>query len=181
MVMISFFCVFRNEDRKYIKEEIRRAILGVTGEEKVINVLKNLSDEYLYVTNYPIAGLGDVDGILLGPKGFILIEVKTWLGQFMIIGGEWFKKFGDILKLHKNPFTQARSQRDHLQKLFNKIGLHVTIRPMIVLVDGKFDIRGKTGIWTETDQKLIKYIEELSDNSIIDSQREAILRVLNVP
>lgn len=65
------------------------------GEKAVIEILKEgLNDEYTYIPNFVPQNIkiGDIDGILFGPKGIIIIEVKSWHGQFKFACGEVYKK-----------------------------------------------------------------------------------------
>lgn len=94
---IFFLSTYLNKDRKEIREIMRLTGVGAQGEERVLKQLQtHLGDEYVYISNYvlPNTMIGDIDGMLIGPKGLIVIEIKTWHGQFKITCGEIYRRFG---------------------------------------------------------------------------------------
>ena len=184
IALIFFFYVWLNKDRKAIKAIIRATGVGVEGEEKVLMSLqKDLGDEYTYIQNYqaPNTYKGDIDGILFGPKGLIILEVKTWHGRFKVACGEIYKKIGyDVFKLYKNPFAQIKKQVDILGGLLHSRPLSIRIKPLIVLVGGNiFQIKDKTGTYIIEDHKLLKFIEGLP-NVASSVKRDDLFKALGV-
>jgi hypothetical protein len=67
-----------------------QAAQGSDGEDRVIETLKGLDDRYTLVTNWvPEEGKGDVDLLLLGPHGVLVIEVKTYVVDVKCEGDKW--------------------------------------------------------------------------------------------
>ncbi|TSC89215.1 MAG: hypothetical protein G01um10143_596 [Parcubacteria group bacterium Gr01-1014_3] len=140
---------------------------GKEGEEKILNMLKEtLDDSYIYVPNYiiPNTRIGDIDGLLLGPKGVIILEVKNYSGVFDFEAGHMHKKRGwyNFFELPR-PVWQTARQKDFLVKFFKTKGVDVRVMAMLVLAGGKIGkITGETGIFITEASKLTNHIFELS-------------------
>ena len=80
------------ERKKRIIDEVNTFIYGALGEQKVVNELENLSDEYFLINDFslsfetPIYNRQEndyiksiqIDHILVSPSGIFLIETKNW-------------------------------------------------------------------------------------------------------
>lgn len=69
--------------------------MGSRGEDRVVDALKGLGDEYLILNSVIIPpNRGDADHILLGPNGIFVIETKNITGTVKCDGDDWtrFKK-----------------------------------------------------------------------------------------
>ena len=113
------------ENVKSLQEEIEFLKYGKEGEEEVLQILEeSLDDNFIYISNYviPNTRIGDIDGLLMGPKGIIILEIKNYAGFFRVSGGDLYRKLkGDIYKLYKkNPFKQIIKQKDYLEKFMMK-------------------------------------------------------------
>lgn len=65
---------------------------GEAGERAALNSLAALPDSYTAITNLLIPGFekwGDVDILLIGPMGVLVIEVKNFTGQCRVEGEYW--------------------------------------------------------------------------------------------
>ncbi|OOG68910.1 nuclease-related domain-containing protein [Flavobacterium sp. A45] len=75
-----------------IINEINNSIYGAIGEQKVVNILKNLSDDYILINDFicsfqtPIYNRKEndyiksiqIDHLLVSPSGIFIIETKNW-------------------------------------------------------------------------------------------------------
>src|SRR5690606_20229828 len=75
-----------------IVDGLNSYIYGALGEQKVVNTLENLSDEYFLINDFEVflsPGIFhkqendfiksvQIDHILIGPSGVFLIETKNW-------------------------------------------------------------------------------------------------------
>ncbi len=70
---------------------------GITGEQTVINSLKNLDDNFYLINDikFPHAH-GNIDHILLGPNGIFVIETKNYRGNIECNGDEWHRLYKSI-------------------------------------------------------------------------------------
>ena len=65
---------------------------GTSGEDAVLQTLRGLPDGYTAVANFVAPGTrqGDMDLLVLGPAGVLVIEVKSYTGRFACAGDLWF-------------------------------------------------------------------------------------------
>lgn len=70
-----------------------RYLRGLEGEDAVLNVLQQLPDTYVCISNFVVPGTrhGDSDLLILGPFGVLVIEVKTYAGHYTCHGDTWFR------------------------------------------------------------------------------------------
>jgi hypothetical protein len=68
---------------------IRAARKGRLGERLVTDLLARLPDEY-YLVNDIVLGAGNVDHVLTGPCGIVVIETKRTAGQIRCEEDQWF-------------------------------------------------------------------------------------------
>ncbi len=55
----------------------------------------------------------EVDTLILGPAGFFLVEVKSWVGRLSMSGGGWVKSANGAVEYHDNPYhlTDAKAKK----------------------------------------------------------------------
>ena len=70
---------------------------GTEGEDAVLHTLRALPDSYTAVTNFVPPGTrsGDIDLLLLGPAGILVVEVKSYTGRYACHGDAWFTVYPD--------------------------------------------------------------------------------------
>jgi hypothetical protein len=179
---VIFFTLSKNHVDTLV-DQIRSFRFGKEGEDAVIEELKKtLDDNYVYVTNYQIPNtkIGDIDGLLICPKGILVLEVKNYVGVFRISGDDMLRRLrGDIYKLYRrSPFQQVIRQTKYLDKFFKDNGVNVRVLPIVVLVTGKISaISGATGVFVAEINKLTNHIFELS--SIPDWSAELSNKIIS--
>ncbi len=86
---------------------------GARGEDALERALAAaLRDDYTLYRNLHLpGGGGDLDGVLLGPPGLILLENKAYRGEFVIFGDRWTRAAApgspDLHPWHGSPTAQA--------------------------------------------------------------------------
>jgi Nuclease-related domain len=69
---------------------LRRVRAGRLRETSVTAQLKELSDEYYLVSGVAIPGhRGNVDHVLIGPCGIMVIEARRWAGRIRVLRDRW--------------------------------------------------------------------------------------------
>ncbi len=65
---------------------------GAEGEESVLQTLRGLPETYTAIANFVAPGTrsGDMDLLVLGPAGVLVIEVKSYTGRYACSGDQWF-------------------------------------------------------------------------------------------
>jgi hypothetical protein len=163
---------------KYLDELVNQ-LFGKRGEDAVANILmKDLDDSYSYIRNLEIPNKGgDIDGILVGPTGVWILEVKNYSGVFEIINGEFIKVYKEKrVTLWKNPIRQVLKQKSFLSTIFETKGIKSHIRPLVVMAHGRISIQGSTHVYVLEKEKLVNFIKD-QPNSLLDS-KENILKQL---
>ena len=65
---------------------------GAQGEEEVTQLLGRLPDDYVLVNDVARPrGFGNVDHVVLGPCGIVVIETKRYRGHIVCRHGQWFQ------------------------------------------------------------------------------------------
>jgi hypothetical protein len=86
LAVIGFFVVVR--PARKILGRIRAARKGRLGERLVTQLLEHLPDDYLLVNDI-VLGAGNIDHVLMGPCGVVVIETKRVAGHIRCDGDHW--------------------------------------------------------------------------------------------
>jgi len=152
-----------------LSKEERILKSGIEGEERALDVLKNLSDDYIIFTNIEVLGY-EIDFTVLGPTGLFIIENKHLKG---IIEGDvedkkWIRKkissSGEIYSDSiDNPILQVTLHKDKLQKYFRKNNFIQQIESIIFFSSGDIKLTIQNNLHQlifDNNQELIEYIEK---------------------
>ncbi len=64
-------------------------------QDRLSEVLsRNLSDDFIYFRNLTLPGqrsVGEIDGVLLGPLGAVVMQVENYPGEYAIEGDTWYR------------------------------------------------------------------------------------------
>lgn len=98
LIMVSSVVMFWYWWRRYNSYKY-----GFAGETHVTQLLKSaLPDDYYLLNNViPTQGHGNIDHVILSPRGIFVIETKNWGGKIVCHADQWSRKRG-------NPSKQAR-------------------------------------------------------------------------
>jgi hypothetical protein len=70
---------------------LKRIRKGRLGERLVTDLLKQLPDGYYLVNDVTVAGSGgNIDHVVVGPCGVVVIETKRWSGKIRCEGDDWY-------------------------------------------------------------------------------------------
>jgi hypothetical protein len=109
---------------------------GIEGEERIEEVLKNYPDDYILVFNYeiPEPRIGDIDALLISPKGIFILESKNYNGTFKLSGSDLYKKtrFRTYKLLIKDVVGQIKRQKEALERYLKNNGIEIPIYPFLV-------------------------------------------------
>ena len=63
---------------------------GATGEQSVADILARLPDEYVLLNDLVVPGYrGNIDHVLIGPCGVVVMETKRWAGTIACASDRW--------------------------------------------------------------------------------------------
>jgi hypothetical protein len=111
---------------------------GERGEEEVVRELANLLDRRwkLYRNLTLPDSDADLDAVLIGPTGVLLLEIKAFTGSFRVRGTEWsYRQGAQWRPMDKNPTKQVHWNRQRLSRyLWERLPDHdLPVRALIVL------------------------------------------------
>jgi len=127
-------------DNKIIRE-IDIAKKGKQGEDLVFDELNKILDnkEYFIIKNYRLPGRQfDIDFIVVGPKGIILLEVKNLSNDFVFTKDKYFvftRNYADLklLPQDKDPRFKMQEHADLFTKYLDKIG-YFSLKPKMGII-----------------------------------------------
>lgn len=159
VLLVHFFRWYNKKmDAKLniLTKNIDSAKLGVEGEKIVAGWLNQLfpKDRYAVLPNVVLPGHKfDIDFIVVGPKGVIMLEVKNFTEQRCFSEDEYFyikngRKY--VLPASDDPRQEVRRHLSYLRKQFENIGLDSSVRisrAVVFLNEKDVVFEGKTGIY----------------------------------
>jgi len=166
---------------------------GIKGERSLEKIARRHKNNYDIFINYPIQykrNRSEIDMILIGTNGIIIIEVKNHSGTLCGSDSDekWsqYKHYKDGKNTEaemKNPIKQVTRQRDILKSILHSGGVDAWIdgvvyfsNPMIRL---KLSLKNKGSIVCAGEKELDKFITEYSSpRPIPKKDMEKILEIL---
>lgn len=96
---------------------VARVRRGIRGEEDVTALLRRLPDDYVLVNDVMLpGGLGNIDHVVFGPCGIVVIETKRYRGLITCERGRWFQNGRRIRSVGKQANRGAMSLREYLRR-----------------------------------------------------------------
>ena len=163
---------------------------GVRGERSLERIAKRYRGEYDIFINCPIQykrSRSEVDMIMLGKNGLIIIEVKNHSGT--VCGSDsddtWtqYKHYKDGKNTEaemKNPIKQITRQRDILKSILHAKGIDVWIDSIVYfsnpLVRLKLNLKSKSSIVCSGEKELEDFIASYSCPKPISDEKVREIR-----
>lgn len=146
--------------KKTIKRA-KQAERGAIAEEKMGSMLEGMSEGHFVVHDFD-TGKGNIDHVLIGPKGIFTIEVKSHRGKVtsdgvtLLHGGKSFEK--DFIK-------QAWAECFAVREILAKWGIdNPKAEPLVVFTNAFVTMQGKVkGVGVMNLKSLPKFLEHLPD------------------
>ncbi len=149
---------------------------GLKGEHSLAKIAKRHKNNYDIFINYPIQykrNRSEIDMIMVGKNGIIIIEVKNHSGT--VCGADsdekWvqYKHYRDGKNTEaemKNPIKQVTRQRDILKGILRSNGVDAWIDGVVFfsnpLIRLKLSLKNKASIVCASEKELDKFISEYS-------------------
>lgn len=141
------------QQHKTIIDHINNSIYGAIGEQKVVNMLKNLPDDYVLINDFnysfhpPLYYKKEnnyiksiqIDHLLIAPCGIFIIETKNWSEESIHNPN----LFSPVKQINRTNFALFKILTDEMNKLsFNSLKHHwgnrkIPIRNIIVFINHK--------------------------------------------
>jgi Nuclease-related domain. len=79
---------------RVFSQDARNCNKGRCGEDTVTDVLQGLDDSCYLINDVTLpSSRGNIDHVLLTPKGIFAIETKHWDGEIICNGDEWYRRY----------------------------------------------------------------------------------------
>lgn len=106
---------------------------GWEGEKQVTKLLNDkLSDDYILINDLCLDnGEGDIDHLVLGPRGIFVLETKNWSGQITCDGDEWQRPGKRNFKS-----SPSRQVKRNAAKIKRVIDSSQAFRPLGIWIEG---------------------------------------------
>jgi hypothetical protein len=170
-------------------EEILKA--GIAGEQRVASELgTQLDDAWTLVHGYR-NGRGEIDHVLLGPKGLFAIEVKNNNATVSIRGDVWeadkYDKYGNLREHYaivdrggRSPSVQLNQSADALESFLQTRGQHVGVQRVVALTHARSRLASQENLTVHvavsTDQ--ILGLVRAGGDSLDPNRCNAILNII---
>ncbi|MBP3855469.1 MAG: NERD domain-containing protein [Ruminiclostridium sp.] len=163
---------------------------GVKGERSLEKIARRYKNEYDIFINCPVQykrSRSEIDMIMLGKKGLIIIEVKNHSGT--VSGSDtdekWvqYKHYKDGKSTEaemKNPIKQITRQRDILKGILHENGVDVWIDSIVYfsnpLVRLKLNLKSRSSIVCSGEKELEQFISDYKSPRPISKTDTAKIR-----
>ncbi len=126
---------------------------GIAGEQLVANELgRALGDDWVLLRGYRNRS-GEIDHLLLGPRGLFAMEVKHRNATVYIDGDDWrfdkYDRFGNLVEQGRitdrggrSPSRQVNDSADELQQFLNRRRQQVAIQRIVILTHPRSELGG---------------------------------------
>lgn len=112
LLAILFFATGRKA--RDFTRPVRRTKKGQLGERLVTDLLARLSDDYYLVNDLVLGARGNVDHVLVGPCGVVVIETKRVRGHIGCDGYEWWQDYRPVRSYSKQVKAGALAVKDFI-------------------------------------------------------------------
>jgi hypothetical protein len=155
------------------QEEILTA--GMAGEQLAANELgRVLGDGWVLLRGYRNRS-GEIDHLLLGPRGLFAMEVKHRNATVHVDGDEWrfdkYDRFGNLVEQGwitdrggRSPSRQVNDSADELQQFLNRRRQPVTIQRIVILTHPRSELGSHRNL-TVSVATSMKFVLDLVNGS----------------
>jgi len=176
-------------------DEQSKLAAGVEGEQFVADELgRALGDDWVLLRGYKNSR-GEIDHLLLGPKGLVAIEVKNINGTVQCDGDSWrvdkYDRYGNLVEQysigdrgarHRSPSVQLNEPADALEEFLRSRGQDVGVLRVVLLAHPRSKVgtcrRATVSIFTRTSEvtRLFTKVKQPFDPATRASLEDLIVR-----
>lgn len=157
--------------RRYVDAQVKQMAIeqrAAKGEVRIAAFLEDLPDSYLVFNDVDFAdSYGNIDHIVIGPKGFFAIDAKNWRGIVSSDGkGELRLNGSPTGKPHVRQFTRRVMELKDRIKALKRLDPY--IQGLFVFLNTRIEAKwGTTGaVHCLHPEQLVEYITEKSRHSL---------------
>jgi len=119
---------------RLFSKDARNCNKGRCGEDIIINMLQGLDDSCYLINDVILpSSRGNIDHVLLTPKGIFAVETKHWDGMIICQGDEWLRRYQKGFFSRKDfemgsPSRQVKRNAFNLSTLIKSDVFHNTFK-----------------------------------------------------
>jgi hypothetical protein len=115
---------------------------GIEGEQKVVVALMPLDDSYFLINDIRLpSSRGNIDHILLNPKGIFALETKNYSGMLRCHGDAWYVGPGSLAKPIASVSKQSKRSAYELSSFLERTtGFKIYVTPICVFVNPSLEL-----------------------------------------
>ncbi len=142
---------------KSILRDLESVYSGRKGEEEVARLLAELPPDTYVIHDLWIPDVGQIDHIVLSPRGIFVIETKNHRGRVTYDNGRLLL---NGKPLRKNPLDQVKATSAALSHLIHReIGIREFVKPVLCFNRAFVEVQGYTqNVWVTSGKGLIPYL-----------------------
>ncbi len=143
--------------QKFILRDLGFVYSGRKGEEEVARLLAELPPDTYVIHDLWIPDVGQIDHIVLSPRGIFVIETKNHRGRVTYDNGRLLL---NGKPLRKNPLDQVKATSAALSHLIHReIGIREFVKPVLCFNRAFVEVQGYTqNVWVTSGKGLIPYL-----------------------
>ena len=184
-----FFCALSGLETS----KAQKLSAGLEGEERSVNALSSLPDEYTVIRNVhldvPEVGKAEIDQLVIGPNGLFVVETKNYRGALYgdlanpILQKTKVSSSGnEYTETVKNPVQQVRRQVWILAQFLRSKGFNFRIKGIVFMTNPDVemnvtDSRGDVPVVCRSFDGDDALVEEIADSCIANLSESDISRI----
>jgi hypothetical protein len=141
---------------------------GAFGEQVVAGALGRLGDDHVVIHNLPLVGRGDVDHVVVGPAGVVVVETK-YLAGHVVCGadGIWWQLKRDQERQIADPAVQVQRAAAGVAAILRQHGLaDVPVYPILVMAHPRTELDvARSSVLVARPAELVPQLQRLEQNS----------------
>lgn len=156
---------------------------GQQGEETALNVFNYaLNGNWTLFKNLELRGQnGDIDFVLVGSGGVWVIEVKTYSGQYRVIGDQWqYFSFNRWTTVKNNPSRQAKKDATSISHILSLREVKEWVNPAILWANiGNAPLVDNTTVPVWTLDNLLQELNKIATTQKLSPEKvEQIVSII---
>ena len=157
---------------------------GAEGERKIEESLKGVFDDsFILIGDLRLPGIrGNIDYVLVCPKGVFIIEVKNYSGYIVCEGDKWYKVGNTGLWYEISSISkQVKFYAAYLGNFLRKRGIKVWVNPLIVFTDSsiRLELRNPTVKILKLEE-LAEYITKKEDVLTLNEVNKTVDNIIMI-
>ena len=195
MVVRNMYIIIRGKKLKELEQQLGIYNSGLEGEEKAVQVLSVLSDDYTIINNVKLTVNGctsEIDNLIIGPNGIFVVEVKNHSG---IISGDisnhdWKHEknngMGYSIKELYNPVMQVVTHGKRVEEFLESTGVkEISVKTIVCFINSNITLNisgtSNTTLYTYAEaEQMLRNIGDYNNEKDVVFKEEDRDKIINL-